>query len=244
MPPLTEPAPSYTVVLARDEELSQDRSEILVQGLDITPDAPLAEGTWFWSAWPTVTDDDDRKAVQLASEMRSFYVQRSTPFVEADTTPPHIYRPEPLPDSTVAPGNLWLSFAMMDKGGSGIDPESLRIAIDDRGYGTTKPFKSLIGEDHVRIGWSVDLDTVDPPRWLAMPEGIHRVDVTSADKAGNVAHKTWQFGVGEKVPAKTWIDEKVARSRTGCRSSRWCFTFGGSAVRTSGSGWTTAPTRS
>ena len=202
------PAAAYTVVLARDEELSKERLELAAAALEVTLDAPLGEGTWFWTAWPTVTKEGDRKAIQLASEVRSLYVRRSTPFVEADTTPPHIYRPRPLSDSTVAPGHVWMSFRMMDEGGSGVDVDSLSMAIDGRGYGSTRPFKQLIGEESVRLGWSADADTVDPPRWLGLPVGVHRVDVTVADKAGNVAHKTWQFGVGEKVPAKTWIDQK------------------------------------
>jgi len=194
--------------VARDEELTKERLELTVKRLEVTLEKPLDEGTWFWTAWPAVEEKKDRAAIQLASEVRSFYVRESTPFMGVDTTPPYIYRPEPLPDSTAPVGHVWVSFRMMDEGGSGVDLESLRIAIDGQGYGTTKPSKKLRREDLVRIGWSADPDSADPPRWLALPEGIHRVDVTIADKAGNVGRKTWQFGVGEKIPPKTWIDEK------------------------------------
>ena len=225
------PALSYTVVLARDEHLTRDRRQLETSGrhliLDtssghgisgvesdrgwrtrgLTVEPPLAEGTWFWSVWPT-TAEEDLTAVQLVSEVRSFLVRRSTPFMSADTTPPRVYRPQPLPDSTVPAGHVWLSFRMGDAGGSGIDLGALSILIDGAPYETTKPSKRLIKEHLVRVAWSADADTADPPRWLALPPGVRRVDVKVADKAGNVASRSWQFGVGAPVPAMTWIDEQ------------------------------------
>lgn len=231
-----KPAPSYTVVLARDEELSTDRRQLETAGRQLTFDAssghgisgvdldrgwqtrgltirrPLAEGTWFWAAWPTAAAKDI-PAVQLVSEVRSFHVRRSTPFMAADTTPPRVYRPLPLPDSTVPQGHVWLSFRMRDEGGSGVDMQSLSILINGKAHRATKPSKRLIAADLVRVAWTADADTVDPPRWLALPAGVHRVDVKVADKAGNVASVTWQFGVGVPIAARTRIDE---RGRTFC----------------------------
>jgi hypothetical protein len=202
----TAPPASYTVVIARDESLTESRREFFIDGFSAAPPEPLSDGTWFWSVFPTVSNEVDEPIVQLASEVRSIYVRPASSFESTDTTPPHIFRPNPLPDSTVESGHRWLSFRIIDKGGSGVDSESLSILIDGVSYEKTKPKLRIIESDIVRIGWSADADTADPPRWQPLADGIRRVDVAVSDRAGNRAAKTWQFGVNARIPPKTWID--------------------------------------
>lgn len=205
-----EPTESYVLVMAMDERLKKYRRTKTIKAMRFTVDKPLQEGVWFWTVYPTppANAGRDRRVIEYASEVRSLRVYPAPAHKTADTTPPHIYCPQPLPDSTIEPGHTWLTFRMRDDGGSGVDVNSLKILLNDRSYLLTGIRRPQIREDEVRIGWSADPDTANPPRWRTLEPGIYRVDVTVADKAGNVGHKTWQFGIGENIAPKTHFDDE------------------------------------
>ena len=101
------------------------------------------------------------------------------PWRERDTTPPVVNLPLPLPGATVEPQPI-ITAALADAG-SGIDVSSAKIVLD--------------GEDlssHANV--TQNGLTLKPPRPLA--KGVHKVEVTIADNAGNRSNRlTWRFGV-------------------------------------------------
>jgi hypothetical protein len=114
-------------------------------------------------------------------------------FDEIDTTPPALHLPSPPPDSTVS-GDVTIAAAFADKG-SGVDGSSARIKVD----GQDLTAKAEI----TTTGFSLS-----PP--VALGKGIHHVEVTVADEAGNLGNRLkWRFGVDQAVPVKVKFEDGV-----------------------------------
>ena len=110
-----------------------------------------------------------------------------------DTTPAMVCLATPPPDSTVGAGAS-LSARFSDQG-SGIDVASAKILLD--GKDVTKQAKV---ETH-----SVTLSPKQP-----LAKGIHRVEVSVSDQAGNRSNRLkWLFGVDIPVPVEVKFDKGV-----------------------------------
>lgn len=118
-----------------------------------------------------------------------------TPFEQADTTPPTLNLAFPPPDST-ATGAATISASFADKG-SGINISSAKVVLD--GENVT---------DQAKV--TVDGFSISPARPLAT--GIHQVEVTVQDRAGNLGNRLrWRFGVDVPVPVEVKFDGDVFR---------------------------------
>ena len=119
----------------------------------------------------------------------------ATVFEHADTTPPTVNRPNPPADSTT--GNPVAIRAAFADGGTGIDPGTASVLLDgaDVTGGASISAKGL---------------TLHPAQALA--EGIHHVEATVSDKAGNPGNRlAWRFGVGVPVPVEARVEKGVFR---------------------------------
>ena len=116
-------------------------------------------------------------------------------FENKDTTPPVIKLPSPPPDST-ANGMTTISVRFGEKG-SGIDIASAKIVLD----ASDVTDRAIVTEDGVSF-------TPNQP----FSDGVHQVQVTVSDKAGNAGNRTaWQFGVNAAVPVRSEFDGDVFR---------------------------------
>lgn len=105
----------------------------------------------------------------------------SQPLV-GDNRPPQIGSLLPSDGEAVARGPTRVSASFDDARGGGIDPRSVRVVISGR---------------------DVTSQAQVTPRDFSfqgmLPPGRHSVEVTAADRSGNVAQKSWSFDVGGTV---------------------------------------------
>ena len=100
----------------------------------------------------------------------------------ADYRPPQIGNLLPRQGEAVAAGSTLVSGSLDDANGAGVDPQSVRIVVSGRDL--------------------TSLAQVTPREFslqTRLPPGRHTVEVTAADRAGNVAQKSWSFDVGSVV---------------------------------------------
>lgn len=180
----------YVVLLARDPSLAQDQRRTVSSGLEIQVPVPLEPGVWFWTVLPASAEPVNEVVQRSLSEVRSFTVAPDRG-AAADTTPPHLYRCRPALDSTSAATAPLLSLSWLERGGAGIDPDSLRIRLD----GEPCPGAPVLSAAACEL------------RLPELAAGRHRVHVEIADRAGNRAEAAWQFYVGESPPSRAVLDE-------------------------------------
>lgn len=107
------------------------------------------------------------------------------PLVAADNRPPNIVNLAPREGETVAGGPATqVSGSFEDRGGSGVDPASVRIMISGR---NVTPEAQVSPQAFTYRG--------------ALPPGKHTVDVTARDRVGNTVRRTWSFDVASAAPA-------------------------------------------
>jgi hypothetical protein len=101
------------------------------------------------------------------------------PLVAADTRPPQLTNVSPREGETLpgAPATT-ISGNFNDRGGTGVDPRSVRIMISGR---------NVTDDAHVTPE-SFSLRTPLPP-------GRHTVDVQARDNAGNAIRRSWSFDI-------------------------------------------------
>jgi hypothetical protein len=102
-----------------------------------------------------------------------------------DNRPPSLVNLTPRDGETVAGGPpVVISGSFEDRGGSGVDPASVRITVSGR---------NVTPEAQVN------------PRSFSfrgvLPPGRHSVEVTARDNAGNVLRQGWNFDVAAAAPA-------------------------------------------
>ena len=100
----------------------------------------------------------------------------------ADYRPPQIGNLLPRQGEQVAAGSTLVSGSLDDAHGAGVDPQSVRIVVSGRDV--------------------TQLAQVTPREFslqARFPPGRHTVEVTAADRAGNVGQKSWSFDVGSVV---------------------------------------------
>ena len=119
----------------------------------------------------TLRADDNRVATATLSR----------PLVN-DNRPPQIGSLLPREGEAVGAGPTLVSGSFNDASGAGVDPQSVRIRVSGRDV--------------------TALAEITPREFSfrdRLPPGRHTVEVTAADRAGNVAQKSWSFDVGASV---------------------------------------------
>ena len=119
----------------------------------------------------TLRSDDNRVVTATLSQ----------PLVN-DNRPPQIGNLSPRQGEAVSSGTTLVSGSFDDASGAGVDPQSVRIFISGRDVSS--------------------LAQVTPREFSVrdrLPPGRHTVEVVAADRAGNVAQKSWSFDVGSAV---------------------------------------------
>ena len=101
-----------------------------------------------------------------------------------DNRPPSLVNLSPRDGEVVAGGQaIQISASFEDRGGSGVDPATVRINLSGR---------NVTGDAQVT-------PTAFNLRAQLMP-GRHTVDVTARDRAGNILRKEWSFDVAVVTP--------------------------------------------
>ena len=99
-----------------------------------------------------------------------------------DNRPPQIGNLSPRQGDTVSGGPMLMAGTFDDAAGAGVDPQSVRIVVSGRDV--------------------TSLAQITPREFSfrgRLPPGRHTVEVTAADRSGNVAQKAWSFDVGSSV---------------------------------------------
>lgn len=102
----------------------------------------------------------------------------SQPLVVGDSRPPTIANLAPREGDTVTGPTTIISGNFEDRGGSGVDPSSVRIRLSGR---------NVTEDAHVT-----------PESFTyrsALPPGRHTVDITARDRSGNAMRRSWSFEV-------------------------------------------------
>ena len=100
----------------------------------------------------------------------------------SDNRPPQIGSLSPRQGENVSSGPTTISASLDDASGAGVNPASVRVVVSGRDV--------------------TSLAQVTPREFAfraALPPGRHTVEVTAADRAGNVTQKSWSFEVGSSV---------------------------------------------
>ena len=102
----------------------------------------------------------------------------------ADNRTPTLSNLLPRPDEVISGGaNVQIAGNFDDRGGSGVDPSSVRIGLSGR-----------------NITPEAQIDTNSFRFQGNLPPGHYTVDVTARDRAGNTLRKDWSFDVAGVVP--------------------------------------------
>ncbi len=131
----------------------------------------------------------------LRISTRDRLLAQVSPAQDRDTTPPTLSLPTPPPDTQhdIPPV---ISAKFKDRG-SGIDPATARLLLN----GEDVTAKAQVSERGFTFTPAADLK-----------DGIHAVEVTVSDKAGNFGNRLrWRFGLGEPVPLVSKFDGDVFR---------------------------------
>ena len=109
---------------------------------------------------------------------RAVTMNLAQPLVAADNRPPAITNVTPREGDTVAGPATVISGSFRDRGGAGVDPNSVRIMLSGRNVTSDAQVTS-------------DSFSYRAP----LPAGRHTVDVVARDKAGNTVRRSWSFDV-------------------------------------------------
>lgn len=136
------------------------------------------EGTYVVRRRDTL-DPNGPIVATLRMGERSVNMNLAQPLVAADNRPPAITNLTPREGDTVTGGPATvISGSFRDRGGAGVDPNSVRIMISGR---------NVTSDAQV---------TPDSFSYRApLPPGRHTVDVTARDNAGNTVRRTWSFEI-------------------------------------------------
>ena len=137
----------------------------------------LDSGYWFWRVGIS-----DQFGLPYWVAKSSFHAGGKA-WNAADTTPPTVSNPSPLPNANAGPRPTIA--AKFHDAGSGIDDSSVKIILD----GKNVTAQATVGPEGL---------TLRPVEALA--GGRHTVEILVSDKAGNLSNTlAWQFGVGETL---------------------------------------------
>lgn len=109
----------------------------------------------------------------------------AVPVVQADNRPPQIVNLSPREGDAVPGGpSIQVSAHFEDRGGSGVDPASVRIMVSGR-----------------NVTQDAQVTPTAVSYRASLPPGRHTVDITARDRAGNAMRREWSFEVAAAVPA-------------------------------------------
>ena len=121
-------------------------------------------------------------------------LSRMSAFEKIDTTPPTVNLAKPEPDVTVSAGAT-VSAKFSDLG-SGIDTSSAKIILD--------------GKDVTSSSEVTDRGFVLRSSAALSKKGVHKVEVTVSDRAGNLSNRmSWRFGVDALVEVVAKFEDGV-----------------------------------
>ena len=127
---------------------------------------------------------------QLSAMLKSV-----SPFKSVDTTPPTASLASPAPDSTI--GSDLIVSAKFSDAGSGLDTSSANVLLDG----------ANVTPDAVVTSQGFTFRSAKP-----LTKGIHRVEVTVSDRAGNRSNRLrWIFGVDTPVVVAATFDKEIFR---------------------------------
>lgn len=110
----------------------------------------------------------------------------ATPMAQpsGDNRPPNVVNLSPR-EGEVVPGgpSIQISANFEDRGGSGVDPASVRVLLSGR-----------------NITPDVQINPNSFSYRASLPPGHHTVDVTARDRAGNAMRREWSFDVAAAAP--------------------------------------------
>lgn len=135
------------------------------------------EGTYVVRRRDTL-DPNGPVVATLRMGDRAVRMNLAQPLVAADNRPPAITNLTPREGDTVAGPATMISGSFRDRGGAGVDPNTVRITLSGR---------NVTADAQV---------TADSFSYRApLPPGRHTVDVVARDNAGNTVRRTWSFEV-------------------------------------------------
>lgn len=129
-------------------------------------------------------DPDGRVVATLRAGNRAITANLNHPLVvadnraEPDNRPPVVRDLSPREGEVVAGAPTVVSGRFGDRGGSSVDPQSVRIMVSGR-----------------NVTGDADIDPRSFTYRAPLPPGRHTVDVTARDRAGNTIRRTWSFEV-------------------------------------------------
>ncbi len=138
-------------------------------------------------------DPDGRVVATLRAGNRAVTANLSHPLVVADNRGDNDHRApvmrelSPREGEVVSGAPTVVSGRFGDRGGSGVDPESVRIMLSGR-----------------NVTGDADIDPRSFTYRAPLPAGRHTVDVTARDRAGNTVRRSWSFEVAS-APANVPI---------------------------------------
>lgn len=135
------------------------------------------EGTYVVRRRDTL-DPNGQVVATLRMGERAVKMNLAQPLVAADNRPPAITNLTPREGDTVSGPATVISGSFRDRGGAGVDPNTVRIMLSGR---------NVTGDAQV----TPDSFTYRAP----LPPGRHTVDVVARDNAGNTVRRTWSFEV-------------------------------------------------
>lgn len=135
------------------------------------------EGTYVVRRRDTL-DPNGQVVANLRMGDRAVRMNLAQPLVAADNRPPAITNLTPREGDTVAGPATVISGSFRDRGGAGVDPNSVRIMLSGR---------NVTADAQV----TADSFTYRAP----LPSGRHTVDVVARDNAGNTVRRSWSFEV-------------------------------------------------
>lgn len=139
------------------------------------------EGTYTVRRQDNLNPSAQVTATLRSDDNRVVTATLSQPLV-ADNRAPSIRNASPRQGESVDSRQALVSATFDDAGGTGVDPDSVRITISGRDV--------------------TSLAEVTPRHFNyrgSLPPGRHTVDVTAKDRVGNVAQQSWSFDVGSSV---------------------------------------------
>lgn len=129
-------------------------------------------------------DPDGPVVATLRAGNRAITTRLNHPLVvadnraEPDNRPPVVRDLSPREGEVVTGDPTVVSGRFGDRGGSGVDPESVRIMLSGR-----------------NVTRDADINPRSFTYRAPLPPGRHTVDVTARDRAGNTLRRTWSFEV-------------------------------------------------
>lgn len=157
---------------------------------ELAVDEPLARGKWYWRVTAMMPDNGP----PIFTPTASFLLVSPEPPLPWDTTPPLVWKMQPVRDGVA---------------GSARPMISVRLDDGDRSPGDLAVTWRLDGRDRTpRVRRRGDRAWVRPEAPLVA--GRHTSEIQVRDQGGNTTTRAWAFFVGEKPTSTAQFDRDLA----------------------------------